>query len=79
MPFFSFLGRLDYDPIVLSNLILTPNMTQLTVRIPIIDDNIAEATEHFNATLVSNDIMIFLGTTRINILDDDIDRMLSMQ
>jgi len=69
---------MDYDPTVLSNLILTSNMTQLTIRIPIVNDNIAEATEHFTGKLVSNDVLIVLSTTRIDILDDDIDHMLAV-
>ena len=73
-----FLGFMDYDPTVL-DIVLTPRVTQLTLRIPIINDNIVEEAEHFTGSLVSDDVMIFLGTTRVDILDDDIDRMLSIQ
>ena len=53
--------------------IFTPNVSEFTVNIPILDNQIREDEEYFNATLSTTDPAVVFGisTSEVIIADDD--------
>ena len=64
----------DYTSVVQQVVTFDPGVTELSVSVPIVDDDILENVEMFTATLVAQDpsvVEVVQGTADVSILDND--------
>ena len=64
----------DYTSVVQQVVTFDPGVTELSVSVTIVDDDILENVEMFTATLVAQDpsvVVVVQGTADVSILDND--------